>query len=202
MENISIDTTPYTGVRDVDRLILLNLDYKSLLAACSTDSHTNKICRDDFFWRQKVEKDMGSEVVKNKLPDMSCRDQYLSLINNMTGSKAFRHGRLDYIVWKTLYPFRPTVPAYHGWINILEWMEKNGVKMDDLIMDAAIEGGRINVIEWLCERGIYPHSCAYNEAFRLGQLGVLRWLLGRGFVPKDKEQEVLNHINELELLLF
>ena len=43
----------FTEVQDTDRLVLVQLDYPSLLNACQVDVYMNSICRDDYFWMVK-----------------------------------------------------------------------------------------------------------------------------------------------------
>jgi hypothetical protein len=192
-------TTPHTvrfepyreqllsGTEDVDRLILLDLDYQSLLRACSTDQYTNKICQDDFFWRQKVERDMGHEVMINKLPEMSYRDQYRTLINGMDKVSAIKKGRLDYLIFRKIELDRydaKTATGY-GWINILKYAADNGVPLGDTANIAAANGN-INVLEWLRENYDTPFdTTTINDAAERGQIKVLEWLYEKGIRPDD-----------------
>lgn len=44
-----------TGDPNVDMLVLLGLDDKTLATTCRTNKYANRLCNDDNFWRQKVE---------------------------------------------------------------------------------------------------------------------------------------------------
>jgi hypothetical protein len=206
-----------SGTEDVDRLILLELDYQSLLRACSTDQYTNKICQDDFFWRQKVERDMGHKVMMSKLPGMSYREQYRTLTDDMDEYVAMRYGRLDYLIFNKIklgwshaqiaaeygllnilkYAIHNGVSpgnsianaaAKGGHINILEWLHDfHDVLFDSDTADAAAEGGRINVLEWLYERRILPNDNAFAYAVDGRHEDVIEWLLDHGITPVDPE---------------
>lgn len=175
-----------SGVKDVDTLILLDLDYKSLLAACSTEQYTNKICQDDFFWRQKVEKDMGSEVMKNKLPDMSYREQYRTLTEDMKMEEAFTNGRLDYIIYKkhAISDRDLLIAAMHGWINILEYTVNHGLLLPYNVTYAAVAGGQINVLQWLYNKNIPFTDGLLINAVDWQHKNVVEWLLNHGITPK------------------
>lgn len=198
-----------SGIEDVDRLILLELDYRSLLAACTSDSYTNKICRNDYFWRQKVEHDMGYEVMINKLPGMSYREQYRTLIDGMTEDDAIRNGRLDHLILNDHYLNQSDVAlaAGYGWINILQWAEADGVLIDKRTANEAAAGGRINVLEWLFEKGIYPDDGGFIFAAANSRKNIINWLLNHGITPIDprriaNKMVIEGNVNMLEWLKF
>ena len=68
-----------TGVSEITKLILLNLDLRDLRKACQTDKYISQICQDEDFWRQKVERDFGREISSLKRREVSYREQYLDL---------------------------------------------------------------------------------------------------------------------------
>jgi hypothetical protein len=207
-----------SGIEDVDRLILLDLDYRSLLAACTSDSYTNNICRDDYFWRQKVEHDMGHEVVINKLPEMSYREQYHTLINGMDIDDAIEDGRLDYLIFMKVNFDRYTaqMAALYGWINILsyalnhgapfdseisrnaayggniavlEWLyDMNNISLDSETANSAAEGQAIEALEWLYEKGIYPDDDGFIYAVDEGSIDVMKWLLDHNITLIDPKE--------------
>jgi hypothetical protein len=174
-----------TGVEDVDRLILLDLDYRSLITACISDQYTNRICQDDFFWQQKVIRDMGQEVMKSKLPEMNYREQYRTLIDDMDEEDAIRDGRLDYLIWMKLDPDFVLVnsAARHGRINILEWAEQHGFVLNNTIANNAAMNGKINVLDWLYEKGTYPDDFINIQSVHKRR--VIEWLLDHNDIPID-----------------
>lgn len=193
-----------TGVQDVDRLILLDLDYKSLIAACSSDQYTNKICQNDFFWQQKVIKDMGQEVMENKLPNMTYREQYQTLMDDMGEIDAIVRGRLDYLILTKLGPdFQLAgLAAMHGRVNILKWAEQHGLILDTAMANAAAKMGKINVLDWLYEKGIYPDEIGIIWTRSIYERSVIEWLLNHKDIPIDM-QKIIAHLisdNDTELL--
>lgn len=186
-----------SGVSDVDRLILLDLDYRSLLAACTSDPFTNKICQDDFFWRQKVERDMGTEVMQNKPVGMSYREQYRTLTEGMSKADAIKNGRLDYLIM-TVTNFPQTYEgendsyfywtdsleaAEYGKINVLEWAQNHGITINSSTAELAARGGQINLLQWLYDRNISFDDKVFTSAIRGQHKNVIEWLLDRGIKP-------------------
>ena len=47
----------FSGVKDVDKMILLNLDIESLRNVCQVNKYVAEICNDKSFWRNKIAKD-------------------------------------------------------------------------------------------------------------------------------------------------
>ena len=47
----------FSGVKDVDKMILLNLDIESLRNVCQVNKYAAEICNDKSFWRNKITKD-------------------------------------------------------------------------------------------------------------------------------------------------
>jgi len=196
-----------SGIEDVDRLVLLNLDYRSLLAACTSDHYTNRICQDDFFWQQKVIKDMGQEVMKNKLPKMSYREQYRTLTEGMFESHAIKKGRLDYLILMKVVPdsYLVDTAAGYGHINILKWGEEHGVILNGTTANNAASRGKVNVLNWLYEKGIYPNDRGIIKVPFVYKKDVIEWLLNHPDVPIDMKTLVSNlvldnNVQTLDLL--
>jgi hypothetical protein len=171
-----------SGVTDVDQLILLNLNYRSLMTACSTDRYTNKICQDNLFWRRKVERDMGYEVMVNKLPEMGYREQYQTLVKKgIKLARAVEEGRLDYILYKNIKLDRKSClqAASYGRINILEHITKTKGHIDYAAANFAARRGRIDVLEWLNERGVRPTNAVIESAPR----NAVKWLIDHDIIP-------------------
>jgi hypothetical protein len=75
-----------SGVKDVDLLILMELDDESLFSACQANKDAARICRDENFWRKRFLRKYGNF---NKANDMTWRDLYLKAVN---GYNLFRQG--------------------------------------------------------------------------------------------------------------
>ena len=63
-----------SGVKDVDLLILMNLDDESLFSACQVNKDAARICKDENFWRTRFLNKYGNF---NKANNMTWRELYL-----------------------------------------------------------------------------------------------------------------------------
>ncbi len=98
--------------KDVDRLILLELDDVRLRAVCSSDKYAASVCN-EVFWKLRVEQKYGEDVAAAKPKGISYRKQYftLPLFVKKNGGlllkgrlEAAKQGRLDaFRVYKDLW---------------------------------------------------------------------------------------------------
>ena len=181
-----------TGVPDVDVEILLNTDYGILLNIRQANSYLNALCQREDFWYRKVQRDLGSEVVRYKPPNKNYRQQYRYLIgvNDVHDpDDEVRYGRLDGVIllykgWQVL----PSVDgvnwaAAHGRLDILEWLEHRGVLPTIRGANLAARSGRASVLEWLAQRRIMPDVNGVNSATENGHILILEWLEKRELIP-------------------
>ena len=63
-----------SGVKDVDLLILMDLDDESLFSACQVNKDAARICQDEIFWRTRFLNKYGNF---NKAGNMTWRELYL-----------------------------------------------------------------------------------------------------------------------------
>lgn len=71
----------FTGIKDVDMKILLEVNDRSLLNICLSNKYVNEICKSENFWRNRFfnkYKSNASKIIKPK--DRSWRDQYLQIL--------------------------------------------------------------------------------------------------------------------------
>src|SRR5665647_1424818 len=64
----------FTGHKDTDRLILLNLNGKDLLSFCSSTPYLNNLCNEEFF--QNKIRNTVLEKIKSKYPKLNYRNFY------------------------------------------------------------------------------------------------------------------------------
>jgi hypothetical protein len=80
-----------TGIKDVDLLILSQIDDKTLYNFCKVDKYAQKLCLDENFWKNRFIQRYGLDAIKYKPKGKSWKDHY-----------AFVH----YIVFDTGYTSR------------------------------------------------------------------------------------------------
>ena len=71
----------FSGNKDTDKLILQELDDRSLLSACSTNSYFEQICKEESFWLNRLIRMHGEDVLilKPKFGKLSNREIYFRL---------------------------------------------------------------------------------------------------------------------------
>jgi len=77
----------FTGIRDLDYKIMEELDIRSLLNFCLTDTYISELCKNDMFWKRRFEQRIG--YGKFKPVDMSWRKYYLQLLSQDISSEGF-----------------------------------------------------------------------------------------------------------------
>ena len=87
---------PFTDVYDINREILLGLDYQTLGRACQANASINTICEDDRFWREKVKREFGVE--KYKPEEITYQQQYRELVKATNYVSAIKDNRLDILI--------------------------------------------------------------------------------------------------------
>lgn len=72
----------FTGVKDVDLLILMKLDDKDLVKTCGTNKYLNNLCKTESFWRIRAQKKLG---ITEKPADKTWRNYYVELTEEEKG---------------------------------------------------------------------------------------------------------------------
>lgn len=183
----------FAGIPELDEMIMLNLDSKSLLAACSTNEQLYSICQDDRFWREKMRHD-HPDLIPYKPEGMSFRNQYLSLSRARDPYRAARTGRLDVLmnmkqqgVDLSQYTHPPLidVAVRSGRPELLEWLQEEGLSPTPLtaIIAAGVSNGP--VLDWFEQQGVHFNHTHLYEAISRGNLETIEWLMNHGLVPTE-----------------
>ncbi len=90
----------FTGIKDVDLKILMDVDDETLLKTCSTNKELYRICNTDSFWRNRYVKQYGEKATKYKPEDRSWKNHYMQTYIDLHRFKE----PMDFfsqIAWKT-----------------------------------------------------------------------------------------------------
>lgn len=90
----------FTGVKDLDLKILMDLDDETLLNACSTNKELYRICNvDQSFWRNRYVKQYGEHAASFKEKGRSWKNHYMQTIIDL---QKFRNPMdfFTHIFWK------------------------------------------------------------------------------------------------------
>src|SRR5665647_110319 len=72
--NDRFEKATFTGHKDTDRLVLLNLNGKDLLSFCSSTAYLNNLCDEQLFQNRIINTPL--EKVKLKYPNLNYRNFY------------------------------------------------------------------------------------------------------------------------------
>ena len=90
----------FTGIKDVDLKILMELDDRDLIQTCATNRELRRICNvDQSFWRNRYVKQYGEEATKYKPEGRSWKNHYMQTyidLHKFSNPIDF----LSYIAWR------------------------------------------------------------------------------------------------------
>jgi len=206
---------------ELQREYMLYLPVTDIANYCNTNLIINEICKDDYFWYLKLQKDFP-EISQYKPEDITYQQQYLDLLSITDPDIAAEKGRLDILTYLYSQRKRPNIKSVfsaskNGNINLLEWLENYGIfsKKDEKrsfnshemfrfgrnFADTAAETGHINVLEWLEKRGYILDQIVANFAAAGGRIDILDWLEKREIIPNHhglSNAAIRGHIDVLE----
>ena len=136
------DRPTFTGIKDVDRQILLNLNDKSLFSACKVDKYTMSLCNEDF-WIDRFRQKFGTT-----LEDSKRHQTYENFY------KKFIKLKLDDQFIEA---------SSRGFLMLIKELIKRGVDIntqyieDEIIKNGLIlaaENGHVDVVKFLLDQGV------------------------------------------------
>lgn len=80
-KDISVEKIGFTGLKDTDLLILMQLEDKELFEVCSLNKYLYSLCNNEHFWYNRIVKKYGEEVAKQKNKN-TWKKYYIHLIKN------------------------------------------------------------------------------------------------------------------------
>jgi hypothetical protein len=155
----------FTGIQEIDQEILLGLSYENIVNTCQTSQYFYELCQDPTFWREKVRRDYGSEILKLKPPDESYREQ------------VYRLSRPGY------FPHDAYQVALNGYLDELVYFKREGFEITPEIISKAAEGGHSEILNWALANGVQPNLSWLTGALQGGQLEIANWMFSQGFLP-------------------
>jgi len=205
----------FTGIPEVDFSIMLQLNLRSLKNICRTNRYLNSLCQSDYFWKKKIQQDLGQNIVQMKPFGESYRDQYRYII--ITGAEtAAADGRMDALIWMERYGDRyigtetANAAASNGHLNVLQWLSSMGIfPVEDVVEDApnnivnwysivkAIQTGDSDMFEnIIADVSIANLAAHYNRLEILDLLNVLPDQVAADNAMINENEEVLEWLAE------
>lgn len=200
------DLSSMTNIPEIMSQILLPLDYKELIKACQTNKDFNKVCKDDYFWKLKVEHDYGM-LSRDKPSDITYRQQYIDLMTSRDVLSAVDRGRLDILKsldQRGIYPDQKAAnyAAELGHLEILKWMaQTRSLYPDQTGANYAAADGYLDILKWLAQtKDRYPDENGADYAALRGHLEVSKWLAQRNIYPDEYYLDEIAGNGHLDIL--
>lgn len=175
-----------TGQKDVNLKILSDLDDKSLLKFCITNTVANKFCskHDTELWRNRLVKKYGEDAARYKSPDKSWKQFYLQILKYWKPSKndlsinyammdAAQDGHEDLVNFfiskgAKIWNWGLQGAAVGGHKELVDFFISKGGKFDFALLGAA-EGGHKDLINFLISKR--PKLFSWNSGLRGAAVG-------------------------------
>ncbi len=184
-----------TGIKDLDREILSNVDDRELLNICTIDKRFwNDVCDDNFLRRRLLSKYPGIEKYKG---NKSWKQFFL----NATFYISIMKEKFDYdysygdfkkqynILKSNQYHQKKgglrvnmvlTMAAKEGELPLIVYALNKGASIHPKVLNTAIDGGHIEIVQYLIEKGANIHDDALVSASRHGYYEIVKYLIEHG----------------------
>ena len=202
-----------TGVKDLDLLILIQLDDQNLVNVCKTNTTINELCNDQNFWLQRIMKMfpyLDLYILKKYKQDRDWSQYYIDDLRTINKTNAIyklyngaKNGYLDMVIIAVNKGADVTSDNYYalrnasayGHLEVVKYLVKNGPKLSDNYTDSvilAIENGHLNILKYLVEQGANLEGPnrddieeAIGEANDNGDVDIVNYLVSQG-VPDPR----------------
>jgi hypothetical protein len=78
------------------------------------------------------------------------------------------------------------IAAKNGWLDLLQWVRKNGCDWNSWTCAFAAEEGHLEILKWARQNGCEWDSRTCTYAADRGHLEILKWVVLSGLWPKTK----------------
>ena len=202
-----------TGVKDLDLLILIQLDDQNLVNVCKTNTTINELCNDQNFWLQRIMKMfpyLDLDILNRYKNGRSWSQYYIEDLRTINKTNAqyklyngAKNGYLDMVIIAVNKGADVTSDNYYalrnasayGHLEVVKYLVKNGPKLSDNYTDSvilAIENGHSNILKYLVEQGANLEGPnrddieeAIGEANDNGDVDIVNYLVSQG-VPDPR----------------
>jgi hypothetical protein len=157
--------TVFTGIKDVDLIILGNLNDEDLLNTCKIkNNYLRKICNNEDFWRNRFIKNFGNTV--EKLKERTWKNFYVSIVYysneyfpreileevSKGGMKNIDLINYFILIFPWAFEFAMFGAAEGGDLNLVKIFIKKGAKIWDGGLFSAAKGGHKDLVKFFQEQ--------------------------------------------------
>lgn len=208
-----INKQTFTGIPEVDKQILRNLNDRDLMHIRRTDKYLHHVCNDENFWRDKVEARFVRNVVDHKPENLTYYQQYKDLtlsVQDIEQAKLlFEQYRED--AFLAVFSIMDNKLRRDTILNLLtmgnsqllqlvkqHWPKIFTRTIDNLsvreiwdILGVLIETTNIQMIEYLVDNEAiqldeFTLPGIYNEALNINNGEIVNWAINRGLLTPLK----------------
>lgn len=195
-----------TGIVEIDTLILLALDDKSLSRVASVSTYINSLL-DDSFWASRFQQKYGLFLWNYRVSHESVYKDFSMLQGNELIDRVIDYQFIELL--KSLLDNNNKnriliAAANNGMIEVVKLLISEGADIhaiDDISLRWAIDSGHLKVVELLINEGANIHA-NYNEALisavENGHLEIVKLLIDKGVDIHANEEEALQIAAENE----
>lgn len=202
----------FTGIRELDQEILLDLDDKSLARACQLDQWTRSVCINPLFWRARTLKIYGLEVLKHKPREESYQQQYQRLrrIQSIGDEYYFsiESPQIDEMIALMqkgilIHPRTMDYVARYGNVGTLNWLFDQGFRPTISTLRSAVFADRVENFEWVHQHGVQFDRNVADGAAMNGSVKILEHLFQNyNLLPRNVDLERLIAGGDSETLIW
>ena len=191
----------FVGIRELDREILLELDDETLDRACYVDRWTQSICDNPLFWRERILRKYGFEILQHKPLGETYYQQYQRLRRIKYEQDQYfysiKYHHFDELLLLRrrgieLRPREMTLALIYGTIETLNWLAAQGLRPTSSSLDYAILGRSLENFKWVQRHGIPVGQGTTNDALRAGAVKILDYLFQDYNLLPHLDQRTLN----------
>ena len=175
--------------RDIDPIILENLDDKDLVSYCRTNKAMNKICNDQTFWFNRLRTrfpQIDMELMK-KVKTGSWSDVYVEMVQFVRSvNKAYWLRNKEEVISFQDKDLALKAASLRGHLEIVKYLVENGADIHaekDVALRSASFKGHLDIVKFLVENGADIHARNYDalrKASQLGHLDIVKYLVENG----------------------
>ena len=175
--------------RDIDPLILENLEDIDLVSYCKLNKEANKICNDQTFWYNRLRSrfpQIDLEVMA-KVKTASWSDVYIQMVQfvRSVNTTNWLRNKEEVISFQDKNEAL-TFASQEGHIDIVKYLVENGADIharNDWALIMASENGHLDIVKYLVNEGADIHvrkDWALRIASEKGHLDIVKYLVNEG----------------------
>ena len=151
-----------TGFRDPDLLILNLLDDRSIFSFCKIDKYTNRLCKNEDFWRNRFIKTYGNYIK----PLKNWREFYLKIVYYLDGSTDWDKAMSD--------------SARGGHKDLVDFFISKGANNWNYAMIYAANGGHKDLVDFFISKGANYWNHGMYYAAKGGHKDLVDFFISKG----------------------